>query len=254
MPRLEVLPLGTAPWRIPIERHHLPEDSSGRYGYQVFRACLRWEFGFSCPFCLLHEADFLAYGTEGSGLMWIEHRVPVSHDATGTNVYKNCFYSCRYCNLSRRVAALIDEQGRHLLDPCQHAWREAFELAGDELQARAGNRDAAYTIESYALNEPRKVALRQSRRETLAEAIAVVQGFESKHAHLMRKAIDEADPTLVVLARDFRAYRDRALQDLERFVPVPDRTDRACACTGGEPPALPAVLQEQILDLDLPDA
>jgi hypothetical protein len=59
------LPPATHPWRRKIERQHLPIEGS----YSSFRPCVRWEFGFSCAFCLLHEADVMLSGAEGWGLI-----------------------------------------------------------------------------------------------------------------------------------------------------------------------------------------
>lgn len=45
----------TKPWPKGIDRRHKPRAPVGRHGYQAFRQCLRWEFGFSCSFCLCHD-------------------------------------------------------------------------------------------------------------------------------------------------------------------------------------------------------
>lgn len=88
MPEIELLPFSTSPWAAPLERRHHPPQPSGRFGYQRFRPCLRWEFGFSCAFCLLHEVDFDAYGSERSGQMSIEHHVAADQDDSLINVYE----------------------------------------------------------------------------------------------------------------------------------------------------------------------
>ncbi len=62
---MRTLPRQTQPPATPIERRHAP--APGRY--DSFRPCLRWDFGFTCAFCLLHEADLAEHGTEGTGLM-----------------------------------------------------------------------------------------------------------------------------------------------------------------------------------------
>ena len=75
---MRALPPTTLPASEPIARRHAPDGA-----WASFRACLRWEFGFTCAFCLLHEADFLEHGAEGSGLFATEHHVAraVQHDS-----------------------------------------------------------------------------------------------------------------------------------------------------------------------------
>jgi hypothetical protein len=166
MPEPFLLPLTTAPWRIPIERRHKPPEpvSSSPFGYRKFLSCLRWEFGFTCAFCLLHEADFQDHGAKGSGQMSIEHGELASAAPSRVNAYENCFYACRYCNQAREVKPLIDGQMRRLLNPCQHAWEEFFVLDGHEVRARADSPDAVYTIAAYRLNDARKRVRRRSGR------------------------------------------------------------------------------------------
>ena len=94
MKKLPILPAVTLPWREKFFRRHTPSPVQGGDGYREYRACLRWEFGFSCAFCLCHESDLMLAGTEGWGLMQIEHFSPKSSDPDGRNDYSNCFYLC----------------------------------------------------------------------------------------------------------------------------------------------------------------
>jgi hypothetical protein len=57
----KILPPVTQPWPQVIVRQHKPPEAK----YKTYRACLRWEFGFSCAFCLLHETDLMPCGAEG---------------------------------------------------------------------------------------------------------------------------------------------------------------------------------------------
>src|SRR5436190_1471867 len=90
---MNTLPRQTQPATAPIPRRHTPS----RAGYATYRSCLRWEFGFTCAFCLLHEADLVEEGVQGTGLTTIEHHVAQSADLTLVDTYENCFYACRYC-------------------------------------------------------------------------------------------------------------------------------------------------------------
>jgi hypothetical protein len=70
---MKILPPVTRPWREQISRRHAPKVRRGNKGFRSYAPCLRWEFGFSCAFCLCHEADLAAYGAKGSGLLQVEH-------------------------------------------------------------------------------------------------------------------------------------------------------------------------------------
>lgn len=158
---------------VPIARRHAPiADATHARAYELFRRCLRWELAFSCPFCLLHEAQVCPDGAEGSSQDWIEHIEPQTERPELRNVYSNVLYTCRRCNLARRARARVDRDGRTLLDPCQASWAEHFAYDGDELRALTS--DARYTAESYDVNAPAKISLRRDRREILAEATQVL--------------------------------------------------------------------------------
>lgn len=168
----------------------------------------------------------------------------------------NCFFACRYCNLARGIKPVISEfygEGRLLLHPCRHAWADLFKLETDEFWVRGINEDALYTLSAYALNEPRKVALRRARRETLQEAIAMVTQFPSLENALLEKAAELADHTLVELAWSLRSSLKPAWRDLERFVPIPADADEDCPCGHRDHHALPDVLKQQLLHLNLPE-
>ena len=84
-----ILPPTTAP-RGPIRRVHRPKQYAGKRGYEKYRRCLRWEFGFTCSFCLLHESDFhvglAAIPAAGSGLFTIEHLLARSTNPEATKL------------------------------------------------------------------------------------------------------------------------------------------------------------------------
>ena len=109
---MKILPPTTEPPPEPTRRRH--EPAAGRY--QTYRACLRWDFGFTCPFCLLHEADVVLHGAEGFGVFQIEHREP-QHSEAGRELvdrYENVLYICVLCNRSRWDRPVQDAQGREL--------------------------------------------------------------------------------------------------------------------------------------------
>ncbi len=139
---MKILPNTTELSTTPIARRHRP--SAGKF--PTYRPCLRWEFGFSCAFCLLHEADFVMGGIEGTGLTSVEHQIPRSHAPHLEDDYSNCFYACRFCNGARGDTPNVDTTGRTLLEPCTTAWASRFERRGFSLQPL--DADAEYTAKT----------------------------------------------------------------------------------------------------------
>jgi hypothetical protein len=163
---MKILPLRTLPPPSIISRRHTPKRAVGRFGYRAYRACLRWDFGFTCAFCLLHEADLAELGAEGLGLTSIEHFVPVSSEEgeDKVNDYENCFYVCRFCNKSRSNSPIIDSEGQRLLNPCVEIWADHF-LPTEDDRLNPLDSNAVYTAKIYDLNDPRRMELRRWRRE-----------------------------------------------------------------------------------------
>jgi len=141
-------------------RRHLPASVKN---YALFRGCLRWEFGFTCAICLLHERDIMAYGVEGWGTMTVEHMIARTQDPNLTGSYANLLYVCRLCNQSRSDTDVFSVDGQRLLDPTRDIWADHFRVSGDKLEPL--DSDAEYTEEVYAINEPRRRKLRRLRRE-----------------------------------------------------------------------------------------
>lgn len=232
------LPPSTLPWRTRILRRHAPPPVRGRSDFRGYRSCLRWEFGFSCAFCLLHESDLATAGVDGSGLMSIEHFIPVHSAEVSGNQYENCFYTCRFCNLSRGSLPVVNAQGLRILNPCEVAWGDFFELRGDEILPR-DSADATYTHEIYDLNDPRKVALRRTRRENLT----TVQAYLSESHDLLERAFENADPSMVDLAQELWRLANMAAKQRAQFAAVP--VDAAeCSCGAA---SLPEAFAEQLL-------
>lgn len=171
---MKILPPRIRPSASLVERLHTPKPTSGRFGYQKYRACLRWEFGFTCAFCLLHESDLAEHGTQTLALTGVEHFDPVSAQGEVNN-YENCFYTCRLCNGTRQRAPVADQKGHRLLNPCRNVWTEHFTAAPDDrLLPVLGDSDAVYTHWVYDLDDPRKVAIRKARRENIEESFRIL--------------------------------------------------------------------------------
>lgn len=210
-----------------IERRHAPAV----LGFERFRPCLRWEFGFTCSFCLVHEADLTEHGIERSGLTWIEHHVPRAARPDLADSYPNCFYSCRFCNQARHARPNTDSLGRRILEPCSSSWGEHFDHDGDRLMPLTG--DGEYTYEAYDLDDPRKRMMRAERADLIANALRVlteVPGREAALLALAETADEDVRYQLVEAAHELRDSLRRALADLSRFRAIPKDADASCQC------------------------
>jgi hypothetical protein len=248
---MKILPPVTSPPRQPTARRHSPRITRGAQGYQAYRACLRWDFGFTCAFCLSHEAD-LAGGRpiEGLGVTGVEHGIPQGADRNRINDYSNCLYSCRYCN-GARASRPRSSEGRSLLDPTMTAWGDHFLRSGDQLLPREGDLDAVYTHEVYDMDDPRKVDLRRMRRELIADRLELLQRFPDDLEWLLSEA--EASPPsrarqALDLARRLRRGANLAREELKGFAVVPADAPKVCRCNGTEHHTLPPQWANQSLE------
>jgi len=251
---MKILPSQTTPPTSPIERRHRPRPVRGRQGYLKFRPCLRWDFGFTCPFCLLHESDFVRGGcAEGSGVTWIEHLAPQSHDPAQRNAYSNLLYCCGFCNRARSNRPLKSARGE-ILNPTQTTWANRFEVQGDELQPKAGDPNAVYTHACYDLADPRKTTLRRLRREVIEhhrELLTVVPGLVVEKIQLAQQ--NQRNPAAVRKylgeAQFLRRILNRAISDLRTYSSIPRDADQKCRCGTTRHHVLPVSLAQQSWDL-----
>lgn len=249
---MKILPPTTEPPPEPTRRRH--EPAAGRY--QTYRACLRWDFGFTCPFCLLHEADVVLHGAEGFGVFQIEHREP-QHSEAGRELvdrYENVLYICVLCNRSRWDRPVQDAQGRRLLDPTITAWREHFDARDGSLSPRAPDDvDAKYTWEAYDLDDARKVERRRFRHAVITDRLRLLREGPGRRARLeaiAARAQDAADArALLQEARAVTEDMRRAARDLQIFAAVPRDTHPRCRCGHDRHHHLPAGLEAQVIEL-----
>jgi len=251
---MRILPFQTAPPNEKIERRHNPPVANSRYGYRDYRPCLRWEFGFTCAFCLLHEGDLADLGAEGMGLTWIEHLTLASQDVQKVNEYNNCFYACRFCNHSRAKAPRVDESGRKLIDPCGQAWGERFSLSDDDrLLANEGDPDALYTSQAYDLNDARKVRRRRRRRERLTEWLSVLREGPRQVRSLvaLSENVESLAQAAVILdaAATLRDCIFGAAVEILRYAAVPADSNASCDCGKEDHCRLPDWLAAQTQEI-----
>lgn len=231
---MKILPPTTQPPLQAIERRHRPKKSRR---WSDYRACLRWDFAFTCGFCLLHEVDlFGSEGGEGLGGTSAEHVELRSVVPERADDYNNLIYACRFCNTARS-----DRPNRYgdraLLDPTAVAWGQRFRAQKDRLEPQPNDRDAAYTAEVYDLNEPRKVRRRRLRRSLLEDRLELLaeMGTEiealSRLASARLEARDlQAFEMILKEIQSLRVQARRALGDLLLFPAIPADRPTSCRC------------------------
>jgi hypothetical protein len=251
---MRILPPVIKPPLGPIIRRHKPRPATGQFGYRAYRPCLRWDFGFTCPYCLLHEVDFLRCGrAEGSGLTTAEHLILRSVAPERINDYDNCLYCCRYCNTARSTRP-VEAYGCRLLDPTHDSWATYFSAENDCLLPRANDPNAQYTHESYDLDDPRKVAMRHFRRMLIENHLGFLQRGLALRARLLELAESRQDSPEVVFvllrsARELRHAMLHAIDDLKGYPVVPFDAALRCRCETADHCCLPPYLQNQTREL-----
>lgn len=246
---MKILPATTDLPSTPIARRHRPRAGA----YPSYRPCLRWEFGFHCALCLLHEADFIAHGIEGTGLTGIEHHVPRSHAPDLTNEYGNCLYACRFCNGARSKAPNVDAKGRNLLDPCTTPWASRFQRQDFSLVPR--DPDAEYTAETYDLDDPRKREMRRARADSIGLGLRILSEGPDRIRRLLQVAERVAGDDRSVIIETAEALQIQvvaARKELTRFRMVPPDADEACRCDSDAVRELPSFLASQGTELSAP--
>lgn len=237
---LEIVPLMTRPPATPRSQRHKPKSAKN---YVRYRACLRWDAGFTCCFCLVHESDLAPGGVEKTAQTSIEHLEPQVHAPHLSSVYENCAYACRYCNSARGKLPTIHASGARLLHPWREAWGAHFQLHDDRLEpthrGEAG-RDALYTVEVYQINDPARVQLRRNRRRLLLDRILL---FKHDIAALEELATRQSTPEdrlrLLRLAQELAGSRKVALEELRRRTAIPADAPTRCRCDSEEHHTLP---------------
>lgn len=230
-PVIQILAPTTPPPASPRRQRHAPR-SAGHY--REYRACLRWDAGFTCCFCLVHESDLDARGVEGTGLTSIEHIEPQVRAPDLVRTYGNCAYACRFCNTVRRDQPVEHPSGARLLHPWRDAWGEHFRLCDDRLepvhQGLAGQH-ARYTAQVYRINDTRRIQLRRERRELIQDRVRL---FTLDSAELRHAAKTHLSPVqrrrLIEMVRELESLRRRALLELHQRSPVPRDAPSACRC------------------------
>lgn len=246
------LPAITLPYEGVVQRQHSPTPGS----YGAYRRCLRWEFGFTCAACLLHEADVveLSTGAKGTGLFTIEHYVAQKPDGAAlVDEYSNLLYLCRWCNTSRGNKPHRAE-GVRLLSITEDRWSEVFRIDAEKLVVLdEQDKNAAYTVDCYGLDDERKRQFKLQRRIRLEQAQSIFERVP-KLLGALRSADDDSTPVgksrrteLIDSQIELLAM---AQATIDRYRPVPV-TDTSCRCADAPVFDLPPVLRQQVSDRGL---
>ena len=258
--KLTILPGRIALPAQPQTRRHRPEKGMRKDEWQDYRRCLRWDFGFTCPFCLLHESDLAEHGAVGENKITVEHREFRSKHPHLANQYENTFLACSFCNGSRgdRYPA-VDDSGRKLLDPTRVAWADHFEWQGDALRPKSGDSDAGYTWEAYNLDGDKKRKRLQWRRQLIDRAQSLLKEVPllitqlNRSARTARKQGDTHRALQKLKkAREWQRILETTAEELLRFRVIPRDAPDNCRCDDGASLRLPDWLVAQIVEVDLP--
>ena len=240
---VKVLPPFLRPFPRKLDRSHSPDGLA----YKAFRSCLRFEFGFTCAFCFLHEKDFYEHDISGSGLFWVEHFLLASEAPDKRHTYGNCFYSCRFCNSARATRPTVDAEGNKLLNVCRDVWSEHFQMIDDRMEPIERDADARYTVTAYNVNDPRKQEMRRNRRELIESCCKVLETCPNLIEGLLEQFENSGDFDCIRAAEQLSHHYFSAMKDMKRFFPIPPDAPHACRCQKG--PSLPEVIEEQTLEI-----
>lgn len=251
MREIVLVPLMTRPPATSKSQRHKPKSAND---YQQYRPCLRWDAGFTCCFCLVHESDLAPGGVEKTAQTSIEHIEPQARAPHLATEYENCAYACRFCNNSRGTLPVVHPSGARLLHPWRDPWGAHFRLHENRLEpVRDGEeaRHARYTAEAYQINDEARIRLREKRHRLLLDRM---RWFEHDVDELEHQAERQSSPEdrlrLFLLARELAAGRQAALIELGERAAIPTDAPIRCRCDSQEHHDLPPEIAVWRVSLD----
>ena len=138
-----------------VVRSGVPEGK----GYSEYRNYLRYDFFYSCAYCLLSEA-------EGAAIRFtIDHYEAQKHRPDLAHEYSNLMYSCGKCNEfkgDRYPSEEMRSEGYRFFRIDQDVFADHFELS--DLLLKHKTNTGYYTIEACDLNRLALRRLREIRR------------------------------------------------------------------------------------------
>ncbi|HWN71556.1 MAG TPA: HNH endonuclease, partial [Haliangium sp.] len=244
MREIVLVPLMTRPPATSRTQRHRPKSARD---YQRYRPCLRWDAGFTCCFCLVHESDLAPVGVERTAQTSIEHIEPQAHAPHLADKYENCAYACRFCNSARGTFPTVHPSGARLLHPWQDAWGVHFRLHEDRLEpVQQGDegRHASYTAEVYQINDETRIRLRQKRRAVLMDRMRwFAHDVDALEELASRQSSPEDRLRLILFAQELVAGRQAALIELGDRTAIPPDAPANCRCDSREHHALPPEIE-----------
>lgn len=248
---MEILPPQQKLLTTPIQRRHKPILATGEDGYQKYRPCLRWDFAFSCSFCLLHESDFIPGGIKRLPIFTAEHLQLQSECKSKINDYTNIVNSCTWCNNARRTSP-INKHGSRLLDPTKDAWGVYFKIENNRITPLLEGSDASYTNETYKLNDDRKVALRERRCKVISTSISRIKQWleHLEELKVWGENYPAERPKFQTRARQVRQAIYETYIILKEYSPVPHDAPTKCRCKTTEMHCLPSEFLKQLVNIE----
>lgn len=258
---MKILPAVTSPSKILIERNHKP----GPAEYTKYANCLRWDFGFTCAFCLRHEYDISPRGRSNLGVWTAEHTIPKAGSDEGKarkNDYTVLVYCCRPCNSKRSTEQknpTIKNAKERLLFPTDVVWSECFEVVEGVIKPKEGpnKKSAEYTARAYEINHDDKVEDRIDRQQCYLDNLGVVERgdvtisiIQGKLRSLNARARNEAVKRVAKLRRS----RQKSWRALKRYRAIPAMKTTECQCETPPDFVIPPFLKDHLIDIpdDMP--
>lgn len=244
MREIVLVPLMTRPPATSRTQRHKPKSAND---YQRYRSCLRWDAGFTCCFCLVHESDLAPGGVEKTAQTSIEHIEPRAHAPHLAAEYENCAYACRFCNSARGTFPTVHPSGARLLHPWRDAWGAHFRLHEYRLapvHQGHGGRDARYTADVYQVNDETRIKLREKRHQFLLDRMRFfVRNVDELEELAERQSSPEDRLRLLLLARELATARQTALIELGERKATPADAPTHCRCGSQENHQLPPEIE-----------
>ena len=242
---MQLLPPVIRPPAEATTKRHEPRPGSP----QSYLSCLRWDYGFTCPFCLTHESD---WEFSLSQTPHVVHWGTPSAPETSSD-YRMTLFSCRLCNQERVIQNASGLGGERLLSPDEVGWAQHFRPKQDRLVPVAGDSDAAYTHARFRLDDAEKVAHRRNRREILHTSLAIAERGRELLDNLLDAVRGVPDPESsapppVQSIRLVMRMLVPANHQAAAYVAVPPDGATECSCDGVPELELPAWLEEQTTD------
>lgn len=210
-----------------LVRKHSPTGMS----YSDYKNCLRWDFGFICPYCLRHESDLAEFGAGKANAIWLEHHQRQQERPDLINDYDNLLFCCRECN-QNRARAPQEKDGAVLLRPDRTKWSTVFTISGTTIVPVDGSESSQYTHSTYKPNRPVKQRSRELRRGVVEKGLEILKNGPEL-LRLLRSAArknPEKRREFMFQVNFHRQHLVDQWDNLKRYKAVPIDAPSTCHC------------------------